>query len=144
MRVDIDVTQVLTALKGTLDRIKDTQSMWESIGFEFTNSIDKTFDEEGRPEKWQALKPNYLKRKGEGYKILGLSGDLRRAVTSVADPQGVTVGVQLPYAALHQFGGRTGMAPGPAAVVARPYLVIQDEDWAKFADIIEEFLKEGW
>lgn len=55
-------------------------------------------------------------------KILELDGDLARSVTTDYGPDFALIGSPKIYAAIHQWGGTAGMAPGPAAIPARPYM----------------------
>lgn len=63
-------------------------------------------DPDGVP--WAPLAPSTLRRKrkiGAIMKTLQERGNLRRSIAYQADSQGVAVGSNLKYAALHQFGG---------------------------------------
>lgn len=68
----------------------------------FTSEFQKNFAEGGRPEKWPPSK-RALK---EGGQTLRDSGALEHSVLQPqVDSQSVTFGSNLPYAAIHQFGG---------------------------------------
>lgn len=165
MKIDVNVSSVLTAIKDTLDTIADQTEIWEDVGQEVLNSVQRNFDAEGRPEKWAPVARLTLLRKVggvrkastkrghwtakakktlHGNKILTDTSQLRNSINAEADSKSVTVGSNEDYAAIHQFGGLPDMPPGPAAVPARPYLLLQDADWATIADIIEEHLTRRW
>jgi phage virion morphogenesis protein len=165
VQVHVDIRKVLQAIEATLGAIRDQTPMWEDIGWEVRNSVKRNFREEGRPARWQPLARSTLLRKVGGVrkatterghwrakakrtlhenKILTDSGDLQENISYEADATGVTVGSNKDYAAIHQFGGTADMAPGPAAIPARPYLLIQEEDYLKIAAIIERRLTEQW
>ena len=52
------------------------------------------------------------------------------------------VGTNAIYGALHQFGGTDSMAPGPAAVPARPWLGLSAEDETEALDILEDHIAD--
>jgi phage gpG-like protein len=76
-------------------------------------------------------------------KILTDTSQLRNSITHKADATGVTVGTNMVYAAIHQFGGQAGRDL-KTTIPARPYLVVQDEDYDRIVRIIERHLSEGW
>lgn len=162
MQVHVDIREVLQAIEATLGAIRDQTPMWEDIGFEVLNSVQRNFDAEGRPEKWQALARSTLLRKVggvrkastkrghwtakakktlHGNKILTDTAQLRNSIAAEADAAGVTVGTNMVYGAIHQFGGRAGRG---SIIPARPYLLLQEEDYPKIAAIIERHLTERW
>ena len=57
------------------------------------------------------------------------------------DGDELRVGSDLPYAAIHQFGGEPGMAAGPAAIPARPYLGLSDENLTEIEDVLEAWIE---
>jgi phage virion morphogenesis protein len=162
------MTAVNAAIKSTVDRVKHQEPMWNDIGFELLKSVEANFDAEGRPA-WEDWDPAYGEMKEAGDKILTASGQLRRSMTHDPDSSGVTIGSDLEYAAIHQFGGKTkpheirarhaqalhffmGQTEAFAKVVqhpgsvipARPFLKFTDDDWADVAHIIEQHLMEDW
>jgi phage virion morphogenesis protein len=162
VQVHVDIREVLQAIEATLGAIRDQTPMWEDIGFEVLNSVKANFDAEGRPQRWQPLARSTLLRKVggvrkastkrghwtakakrtlHGNKILTDSGDLQENISYEADSAGVTVGTNKDYGAIHQFGGRAGRG---SVIPARPYLLLQEEDYPKIAAIIERALTEQW
>jgi len=162
VQVHVDIREVLQAIEATLGAIRDQTPMWEDIGFEVLNSVHRNFDAEGRPEKWQALAASTLlakvggrrkastkrghwtakaKKTLHGNKILTDTAQLRNSIAAEADSAGVTVGTNMEYGAIHQFGGRAGRG---SVIPARPYLLLQEEDYPKIAAIIERHLTERW
>lgn len=68
----------------------------------FTSEFQKNFAEGGRPEKW----PPSRRALKEGGQTLRDTGALEHSVLQPqVDSQSVTFGSNLPYAAIHQFGG---------------------------------------
>lgn len=164
MRIEVNVSSVLAAIKDTLDAIADQTEIWEDVGTEVLNSVKRNFDAEGRPKKWQALEASTLLRKVggrrkastkrghwtakakkilHGNRILVDTGDLVNNINAEADSHGVTVGSNKDYAAIHQFGGQAGRNRA-TTIPARPYLLLQDEDYATIAGIIEQHLTQRW
>ena len=166
--VNINVRDFNRSLAALMRKVRDQRSMWEEIGFILLKSVDENFEQEGRPD-WDEWDPAVGETKPPGDKILTDSGQLRRSVTHDADAEGVTIGSNLEYAAIHQFGGQTkpheikarfasvlhffmGQTPIFAKAVqhpgskipARPFLMVQDEDYEKMADTVEQYLLEGW
>ena len=62
-------------------------------------------DPDGEP--WAALRPSTILKKAKAVRVKKLqwSGRLRDSITSRVDSNSVTVGTNLAYAAIHQFGG---------------------------------------
>jgi phage gpG-like protein len=61
--------------------------------------------------------------------LIGESGDLRRQIVARADAASVTIGATMKYAAIQQFGGKTGAKswiPG-ATIPARPFLPVKSD-----------------
>ena len=86
-------------------------------------SIYRTFEDEGSPAgSWPALAASTVKRmKGDagGHKLLIRSGRLRNSIQVQAEAYKVTIGTNLSYAAVHQFGSRDrGAGEGPQAKIA--------------------------
>jgi phage gpG-like protein len=133
-------------------------------------SIQKNFDEEGRPEAWEPLKLESLEslaknigsgghkiknRQGfytkhaakiiGGHKILTDKGTLRNSVTMAVDSDAVFVGPGiLPYARIHQkgFSGKN-KAGVEMDMPARPYCMLQEDDAEKCAEAISGWIVEG-
>lgn len=111
--------------------------------------------------------------KGPILRRKGLAGGLAGSINVEAQRDRAVVGTDKPYAAVHQFGARKGqfgtvMAKvGPHSrtlpsgkivnvrahtrktavpwgdIPARPYLMVQDEDWPGIQEIIGTFLTQG-
>lgn len=54
----------------------------------------------------------------------------------------VDLGTNAPYGAVQQLGGTPDMAPGPAAIPARPYLGLSEEDVKTVEEIVADYLNE--
>jgi phage virion morphogenesis protein len=162
--ITVDITAVEKAFAEAARQCVDTLDMWEDIGEHMMQSIQKNFDDEGRPEKWDKLHSDYEAARPAG-KILTVSSDLRNSISPKASSKDVIIGTNKEYAAIHQFGDKTkahtikprykkflkftsggetifskGVSHPGSKVPARPFLLIQTEDEAEIVDIIEEHI----
>ncbi len=147
--VVVDTTRLNQRLNDLRRRADNMEPAFAEIGQMLLTSVERNFEEEGRysvPGAWQggsskweklaAATVRARKRKGRGPNpILQISGQLAASVHSEPDAAGVTVGTNLVYAGIHQFGGEAGRGRS-VHVPARPYLVAQDEDIDDACDII--------
>lgn len=131
-------------------------------------SVQKNFNEQGRPEKWTPLHPRTLarRRKGKGKggsKILIDSARLRNSIQfQLITGPAVEVGTNVEYAARHHFGfsagfykqtkarmsdkrdkkgrriGRRGLGRTPA----RPFLLLQGEDIRDIGDLFKRHISK--
>jgi phage gpG-like protein len=85
-------------------------------------SIAHTFRDEGSPAgSWPRLALSTLRRKGytAGHKLLILSGRLFRSISYIVTGNVLTIGTDVPYGAVHQFGSADrGSGEGPQARVS--------------------------
>ena len=105
------------------------------------NQTTARFDERRSPEDeaWAAWSPGYAKDRKKGQSLLVASGGYRDSFAWDLTGDSLRVGSPMIFAALHQFGGTDDMAPGPAAVPARPVLGVSPENAVE----IEEAMA-GW
>jgi phage virion morphogenesis protein len=109
VRVNVKADRLQTLVREARRRALDLSPAWEDIGEALLISIRKTFDAEGRPQRWAALTPAYRKARPSG-KILtvrGIAGGLRGSIAKRSGKTFVAVGANKVYAAIHQFGGKT-------------------------------------
>lgn len=112
----------------------DLRAVMADIAEGMLHRTEDRFDEQVAPDgtKWAALTPSYERRKarkGFDTPLLFRSGRLRGELRSEWGSDYAEVATApLPYAAIHQFGGKPDMPPGPAAIPKRPYLGVSDED----------------
>lgn len=155
---DEQVQQMLQQLSG---RMRHLTPVMKEIGEIVRTSIEQNFAETGRPEKW----PESQRVKRKGGQTLSDKGRLRRSFTVQAESDRVSVGTNVIYAAIHQFGGKTsphvitakrGKAlfwvgarhpvksvnhPG-SKIPARPFLMVQDADWTGINSAVNRYLLE--
>lgn len=106
-----------------LRRMGGKPALMRDVAGIMLHEVEENFLQQGRP-KWVDLqnvsfkragftktkthKWVYLKRNSKpGYSILQDSGALARSITSAFDGNSATVGTNVLYAAIHQFGGQT-------------------------------------
>lgn len=110
LRLSIQEGELEQFLQRFERRLANTVEINRRIGETIVGLTDDRFktqtDPEGQP--WQDLKPRTWQRKrktGGILKILQEQGTLRDTIVYEADGQGVSIGSNLPYAVIHQFGG---------------------------------------
>lgn len=144
-RVIYQDREVMALFQRLQARFADTRPIMADFGEHMIGSIQKNFDAEGRPVKWAPLKLSsilgwFRKRKTRrtktgavskagsralyGRKILTDTTRLRRSITYRAFPNRVELVTRVKYAIFHQEGTRK--------MVARPFLLVQREDWEYF------------
>ncbi len=93
---------------------------------------------------WHALSPGYAARKAKRRAGVGmLTWDwhmLGDRLTYQVEDDAMELGTSAKYGAIHQFGGKPDMAPGPAAIPARPWLGLSDQDEREVIEILREHL----
>lgn len=114
------------------------------IGYELVRSTQERIDAEQDPDgiPWVDLRPATWARKRTDSKLVE-RGYLRGGIALAAATNAfVEISADRDYAAIHQFGGTPTMAPGPAAVPARPYLGLSDADGALIESLAVDFLND--
>ena len=98
----------------------------DEVGNAAKNISKRSFNEQQSPfnEAWQALSPVTLRKKKGSLKLVE-SGHLQRSIATSTKlgkvEKAVSIGSNLEYAAIHQFGGRAGRNR-KVTIPARPYL----------------------
>lgn len=85
-----------------LERAADLRPALRSIAAELLSQTEAAFSAQGRP-RW---KPSERARK-DGGTTLQDSGQLAASITTEVGAHYATIGSNKPYAAIHQFGGKT-------------------------------------
>lgn len=145
--------EVQNSLKLAGQAVGKPSVMLKVYGEILKRSIQRNFDEGGRPVRWQPLALSTLQTLGKyrmkhggarwagltreergsaalsNKKILIDTGRLRRSIRAVVvNDTTLEIGTHdVPYAAIHQKGGMAGRGKR-VRIPARPYLVIQEED----------------
>ncbi len=153
IQVRLDDQEVMDVLHELLIRGQDLTPVMRDIAGVLKDASLRAFGNESDPATgtpWVPLKEGTTERKIGGgvrgdHPILQVIGQLRRSVEGSVSygPDWAAVGSNLDYAAIHQFGGLPGMPPGPAAVPARPYLGVGDDDLEEILDLVQGYLQGG-
>lgn len=132
---DSGIREMLGRLQG---RLGDLSPVMRSIGETVRASVERNFAAQGRPGKW--LPSQRAIRTGG--QTLSLTGRLRRSFSVKATGSQVSVGTNVVYAVIHQMGGRAGRG-GRVTIPARPYMMVQDEDWTEIERQLADYMTGG-
>ncbi len=118
-------------------KLGDTQALMESVGEALRSGTIERFDAEEDPQgkKW---KPSARAMAGGG-KTLDKESHLKDSIDYAATSDKVMVGSNLPYARIHQLGGKTGKGH-KVDMPARPYLGVSEEDMDEVRETMADFL----
>lgn len=116
----------------------------EIIGEIVTTSVQRNFEKGGRPAGWQPLSSATLAMKKGGSVLIGkgFGGGLLGSIHAEPAANQVMIGTDKIYAAIHQFGGQAGRGL-KTTIPARPFLLVQDEDWPEITESLGEYLLTG-
>ncbi len=126
--IEIKVTDenVVAAFNRLIALGEDMEPVMRDIAGILQDAVEQNFEEQGRP-KWESLGAATLKLKAKRGKttpkILQDTGRLAASITARYDADSATVGTNVLYAAIHQFGGQAGRGH-KVTIPARPYLPI--------------------
>jgi len=121
-----------------------------AIAEEMIGAVEENFKREGRKPEWKKLADatiearkkakKWSKGKWKG-KILQVSGarGLAGSITKRSTKYAAIVGSNLPYARIHQLGGKAGRGR-KVTIPARPYLKLIDSDLKIIKDMIADHL----
>lgn len=120
--IQVDDKTVQVRLGDLRAAVTDYPALLRIAGNLMRASVARTFLDEGSPAgSWPRLALSTLKKKGytAGHKLLIMSGNLFRSITYAVTGNVLTVGTNLVYAGVHQFGSADrGMGEGPQARIA--------------------------
>ena len=125
------------ALGKAAHKLGDTQALMESVGEALRSGTIERFEAEEDPQgkKW---KPS-ARAMGGGGKTLDKESHLKDSIDYAATSDKVMVGSNLPYARIHQLGGKTGKGH-KVDMPARPYLGVSEEDMDEVRETMADFL----
>lgn len=130
--------EVRALLRGLQHRAGNLTLPMRVIGQIVRSSVVRNFQEGGRPRKWEPSR-RALRDRGE---TLVDTGRLRTSIHSKAYADRAEVGTDVIYAAIHQLGGKAGRGR-KVSIPARPYLMVQDEDWTEIKSVLTDWLTQG-
>lgn len=136
--VKVEDGEVRAMLKGISERTGNLTPAMRIIGQIVRNSVIKSFMEGGRPQKWRPSK----RAMKEGGKTLVDKAILQNSIKPKAFPDRAEIGTNVVYAAIHQFGGKAGRGH-KVNIPARPYLMVQDEDWTEIKAALMDHIMKG-
>lgn len=114
IEIKIEGPDIVAALKRLSSGVANPSPVMSVLAGILHDSVMQNFAEGGRP-KWAPLKPAtlaYKKKHGYGDKTLirrGGGQSLLSSITQQSDDHSASVGTNLVYAAIHQFGGKIDM-----------------------------------
>lgn len=160
--IEINDAQVSAALAKISAHLDDLSPLMNEIGLFMVESTKQRFDNTETPQgtAWAPRSPttikHYQRTKQKFGPVLHKTGDLRQSIFHAYDATSVSVGTNLIYAAVQQFGaaqGAFGAAIGRdkkgrdhfhhipwGNIPARPFLGLSDGDRGNLVDTVEEWL----
>lgn len=127
----------------------DMTPLHREIGEIIIASVGRTFRKGGRynptadPQAFAGGSATWIPSQRaviEKGQTLSQRGILAKSLSYRADARGVTVGTTLVYGAIHHFGGQAGRNRA-VTLPARPWLVVQPEDFEEFEAAALEFFE---
>ena len=138
-----------TRLFAKIEERMQAKDAMEIVGEIGLTSIQRNFEEGGRPGNWRPLAASTIKqrireRKWPGQILMktGVSGGLLGSISYEAKSRQVIWYSNKIYAAIHHFGGQAGKNHA-ATIPARPYMMLQDEDWPEIKAALTDFYLGG-
>ena len=146
VKVDGQVENILQGLMSRLGNLKPATRLMGEIVLE---SIVTNFEQGGRPGKWDPLAAATIRqrqRKGKWPgRILvqsGHAGGLLGAIAYTPGDTSVTIHANKRYARIHHYGGQAGKGH-KTTIPARPYMMVQDEDWEDIRAGLNDYILGG-
>jgi phage virion morphogenesis protein len=147
LRLELDLGDAFAYLTRIENGLGDAKPLFTEIGSALEGSTRERFETKRAPDgtPWLDISPGWRahkKAKGLAEGILTMRGDLLSSIAFEAGTDFVEIvaGPQ-EYAAIHQFGGTEGMAAGPAAIPARPYLGLSADDEVEIREATDDWLR---
>lgn len=121
------------------------QPAMRDIGEMLLISHDQRFRDQKSPdgEPWAPLSEAYRAKKPKHKDdILTLNKNLSGNLAYQLWGDSLFFGTPMEYGAIHHFGGTPGMRPQNAAITARPWLGVDEEDEAEIYHILSQHLMQ--
>lgn len=166
--VKVDDKKVSELLGRIRRNLGDLRPAFKIVGATVRTSVIRNFEKSGRPKRWKKHSKTTKARRGTGAKVLmvqGLGAGLAGSIHYKAGSDRVTVGTNKIYGAVHQFGAKKGsfgefvfrvrehLRKGRKVkahtrtaklpwgdIPARPFLMIQDEDWVEIRAALNDYI----
>lgn len=146
VQIQIDDSELLKMI-GRLDSFAD--GLIDEVGYSMaglgeSQTRRRLAEEKTAPdgEPWAPWSPGYARTRRRGQSLLQAGGDLIDSIASDYAGGEAYWGSNLVYAAIHQAGGDSSMAPGPAGIPERPYLGISDENREEIYETLQPLFEE--
>jgi phage virion morphogenesis protein len=168
IEIKVDDRQVQSMLKKLAAKASDLKPAMRAISQIMLDAVEENFEQGGRP-KWTPLAPGTIAerlRKGTwpGQILVRSAGGLAASISASYDATSATVGTNKPYAAIHQFGGRTrphvirpkgkkalawaggrhpvkSVNPPGSQIPARPFLALMEDDRREIVAVMKRNLE---
>jgi phage virion morphogenesis protein len=147
LRLELDLGDAFADLTRIENGLSDAKPLFTEIGSALEGTTRERFSTKRAPDgtPWLDISPSwrqYKKAKGFAEGILTMRGDLLSSIAfeAGADYVEIVAGPQ-EYAAIHRFGGTEEMPAGAAAIPARPYLGLSQEDEAEIREATDDWLR---
>ena len=98
-----NVSDFERSLSELINRLEHRAPLMKKLSHAMWDAVEENFAQQGRPT-WMGWSPKYAKRRGPG-QILQRSGRLASSIMPYSDNDSATVGTNVAYAAIHNFGG---------------------------------------
>lgn len=142
----IQITVSLPRLEQLRAKLRDMSQPLAAIGNALKEEARLRFVEQASPygPAWKPLSPATLAnpRRGRNAQILRDTGRLMNSITYESNASSATVGTNVIYAAIHQFGGKAGRGR-KVTIPARPYLPtngLPPDQMAEVVTVLERYL----
>lgn len=113
IEIQLDDSQVRQRLEQLMGALADSRPLMAGIAAELAAQTELTFHDQG--PGWEKLKPATIRARQQAGKwpgpILQVSNALARSITARSGADFAQLGSNMPYAAIHQFGGTIDRAP---------------------------------
>ena len=138
--VSVNASEVVVGLGELRAGVANTATMLRIIGELMRASIARTFREEGSPAgAWPQLAESTLEKKQyvADHKLLIMSGRLYSSIGYVVQDNTLTIGTNVVYAAVHQYGSkdRLGGSIGSQARIAGREVIVKKHLSRRFTGI---------
>lgn len=149
VNVEFDASVLTETFNRMIAAGQNLSPLMADIAEGWNSRTQDRFDTQHAPDgsAWQPLTAKHLakkKRKGYPETLLVMEARLRDELRpdSGADFAEVAT-APLPYAAIHQFGGQSWMAPGPASIPARPFLGASPDDLEWIEGLVTDYFERS-
>lgn len=104
IKIKVDSADFVRRMDHMLGWLSHREPLMRAIAADMHDAVNENFAQQGRPA-WLGLKRIEWKGVNDNHKILQRSGRLISSIVEHSDNDSATVGTNVEYAAIHQFGG---------------------------------------